>query len=42
MRQNSENVEKISFNKIFGTKISSIGVISKNIAGRPFLKLAAN
>jgi len=42
MRRNSENVEKISFNKIFGTKISSIGVISKNIAGRPFLKLAAN
>jgi hypothetical protein len=41
-RRNSENVEKISFNKIFDTKISSTAFISKTIAGRPFLKLKAH
>jgi hypothetical protein len=35
-------LKKFLSNKIFQTKISSMGVISKNIAGRPFLKVVAN
>jgi hypothetical protein len=40
--RNSDIVEKISPNKNFDTKISSMGVISKNIAGRPFIQLKVN